>query len=111
LQVNTAGATSSLLQITGPLNAATLGGTSHLVINGTGTAGSTYTILTMTAPRVGQFATVTDNVPLTTAKVIYDPFDVRVLLLAVVIPPTPPTLFGTLGTCKSHSRQLATSCS
>ena len=82
LQVNTAGATSSLLQITGAGNTAMLGGTSHLVINGTGTAGTTYTILTMTAPRVGQFATVTDNVPLTTVVVIYDPFDVKVELLA-----------------------------
>jgi autotransporter-associated beta strand protein len=77
-QVNTAGAASNHLQITGT---ATLGGT--VVANGTGTPGTTFTILTASGGLGGTtFAGVTDNIPFTAAQLTYDPNDVFLVLTA-----------------------------
>jgi outer membrane autotransporter protein len=75
-QLNTAGATATHLVITGT---ASLGGS--LVINGTGTAGTTFTILTASGGVTGTFATLTDNVPFTAAILSYDPNNVFVVLV------------------------------
>jgi autotransporter-associated beta strand protein len=75
-QVNTAGAASNHLQITGT---AALAG--NVVVNGTGAPG-TYTILSAAAGRTGTYSSLTDNVPFTTAQLIYDPNDVFLVLNA-----------------------------
>jgi outer membrane autotransporter protein len=54
-----------------------------VVVNGTGTAGSTYTILSATGGRTGVYSGVIDNIPFTTANLTYDPNDVFIVLTAL----------------------------
>jgi len=75
-QVNTAGATSTHLQITG--TATITGGT--VVASGSGSPGTTFTILTATGGVSGTYSGVSDNVPFTTAALSYDPDDVFLVL-------------------------------
>jgi uncharacterized protein with beta-barrel porin domain len=75
-QVNTAGAASNHLQIAGP--ATINGGT--VVVNGSGTTGVTYTILTATGGVAGTYAGAASNTPFINALLSYDANDVFLTL-------------------------------
>jgi autotransporter-associated beta strand protein len=86
--VNTAGAASNQLQITG---AATING-GTVVANGSGAPDTVYTILTATGGRFGAFDGFVDNIPGTTADLLYDANNVYLVLLPVdndIVEPLP----------------------
>jgi autotransporter-associated beta strand protein len=86
--VNTAGAASNHLQVTG---AATMNG-GTVVASGGGAPDTVYTILTATGGRTGTFTGFVDNVPSTTADLLYDANNVYLVLLPLandIVEPPP----------------------